>query len=145
MSIISLERFIITQEHMYAFALEEIKRGQKCSHWIWCIFPQLRGLGDSYEAEAYGISGLEEAKAYLAHPLLSQRLIEISEALLAHRGKDIRYIMGSGIDAVKLRSSMTLFALASEDNSVFHRVLDCFYGGEYDPLTVDKLKSENSY
>lgn len=119
---------------MYETALTEIKNGMKVSHWIWFIFPQLRGLGRSDMAYKYGINGIEEAKEYLAHPVLSARLTEISEALLVHKNKDIEYIMG-GIDAMKLRSSMTLFALVSEENSVFHQVLDCFYDGEMDDYT----------
>ena len=133
----SLNRFLEAQERMYATALKEIKNGEKCSHWMWYIFPQLRGLGYSYMSHAYGVDGLAEARDYLAHPLLSARLIEVSEALLVHKGKDIYDIMGD-IDGMKLRSSMTLFALASEGNSVFHQVLDCFYDGEMDPVTVSK-------
>lgn len=140
MDINSLDRFLEAQERMYQVALDEMKNGQKCSHWIWYIFPQLRGLGRSSAAYSYGINGIEEAKAYLAHPVLSQRLTEITEAVLAHKGKDIRYIMGSDIDAVKLRSSMTLFAYLSEGNSVFQQVLDCFYGGKADGYTLSKLK-----
>ena len=106
---------------------------------MWYIFPQLRGLGRSQMAYAYGINGLEEAKAYLAHPMLSARLIEISEALLTHKEKDIYDIMGD-IDDMKLLSSMTLFALISEDGSVFHQVLDCFYDGEMDEYTLRIIK-----
>ena len=134
MDITSLNRFLEAQEPMYATALKEMKNGEKESHWIWYIFPQLRGLGYSPNAYTYGINGLEEAKAYLEHPVLSARLIEISTALLSHKGESIEDIMGD-IDALKLRSSMTLFALISEDNSVFHQVLDCFYDGNMDELT----------
>ena len=130
----SLNRFIKAQEYMYETALEEMKNGKKESHWIWYIFPQLRGLGYSPNAYTYGINGLEEAKAYLEHPVLSARLIEISTALLSHKGESIEDIMGD-IDALKLRSSMTLFALVSKDSSVFHQVLDCFYDGNMDKLT----------
>lgn len=135
----SLNRFIKAQEYMYETALEEIKNGKKESHWIWYIFPQLRGLGYSPNAYTYGINGLEEAKAYLEHPILSVRLIEISKALLAHEEENIEDIMGD-IDALKLRSSMTLFAILSEDNSVFHQVLDCFYNSEMDELTLKLAK-----
>lgn len=124
---------------MYPIALKEIQNGEKESHWMWYIFPQLRGLGRSQMAYAYGINGLEEAKAYLAHPMLSARLIEISEALLTHKEKDIYDIMGD-IDDMKLLSSMTLFALISEDGSVFHQVLDCFYDGEMDEYTLRIIK-----
>jgi len=140
MDITSLNRFLEAQEPMYATALKEIKNGEKESHWIWYIFPQLRGLGYSPNAYTYGINGLEEAKAYLEHPVLSARLIEITDALLSHKGESIEDIM-SDIDALKLRSSMTLFALISEDNSVFHQVLDCFYHGEMDGLTQKLAKT----
>ena len=139
MEINSLNRFIDAQNYMYETALTEIKNGMKISHWIWFVFPQLRGLGRSDMAYKYGINGIEEAKEYLAHPVLSARLTEISEALLVHKNKDIEYIMG-GIDAMKLRSSMTLFALVSEENSVFHQVLDCFYDGEMDEYTIKLIK-----
>jgi uncharacterized protein (DUF1810 family) len=124
---------------MYETALEEIKKGEKESHWIWYIFPQLRGLGYSPKAYTYGIDGLEEAKAYLEHPVLSARLIEITEALLSHQGKDIEDIMGD-IDALKLRSSMTLFALISEADSVFHQVLEVFYDSKMDEMTLGLLR-----
>lgn len=139
MDVNSLNRFLDAQEHMYATALKEIKNGEKESHWMWYIFPQLRGLGKSQMAYAYGINGLEEAKSYLAHPVLSARLIEISEALLEHKDQDIEDILGD-IDAMKLCSSMTLFALISEDDSVFQRVLDYFYDGEIDKLTIKLTK-----
>ena len=138
MDICSLNRFLEAQKIMYETALEEIKKGEKESHWIWYIFPQLRGLGYSPKAYTYGIDGLEEAKAYLEHPVLSVRLIEITEALLTQRGKDIENIMGD-IDALKLRSSMTLFALISEPKSVFHRVLEVFYDSKMDEMTLGLL------
>ena len=135
MDINSLERFVEAQERMYAIALEEIKNGEKQSHWMWYIFPQIRGLGMSSMAHIYGIDGLDEAKAYLDHPTLSVRLFEISEALLKHKKKRPEAIFGY-TDAMKLRSSMTLFALVSEDDSVFHKVLQAFYNGEMDELTI---------
>ena len=138
MDINSLDRFLEAQERMYETALKEIKNGEKESHWMWYIFPQLRGLGKSRMAYAYGINGLEEAKAYLAPPVLSARLIEISEALLEHKGKDIEDILGD-IDAMKLRSSMTLFALISEGGSIYHNVLDCFYNGKTDSYTIELI------
>ena len=139
MDINSLDRFLEAQERMYEIALKEIKNGEKESHWMWYIFPQLRGLGKSRMAYVYGINGLEEAKAYLAHPVLSARLIEISEALLEHKGKDIEDILGD-IDAMKLRSSMTLFALISENSPIFHQLLDCFYDGKLDEHTLELVK-----
>ena len=134
----SIERFIEPQDFLYATALAEIKAGRKKSHWMWFIFPQLRGLGRSSMAHIYGIEGLDEAWAYLAHPILSARLTEISEALLQLETNDPVAILGD-IDAKKLRSSMTLFALISEDGSVFHRVLDQFYHGEMDEKTLKLL------
>lgn len=139
MDINSLDRFLEAQERMYETALKEIKNGEKESHWMWYIFPQLRGLGKSRMAYAYGINGIEEAKAYLAHPVLSARLIEITEALLEHKDQDVEDILGD-IDAMKLRSSMTLFALISEEVSTFQRVLDCFYDSKMDEQTIKLTK-----
>lgn len=139
MDINSLDRFLEAQERMYEIALKEIKNGEKESHWMWYIFPQLRGLGKSQMAYAYGINGLEEAKSYLDHPILSTRLIEISEALLKHKDQNIEDILG-GIDAMKLRSSMTLFACVSKNDSFFHKVLDCFYKGKKDDRTLKLIK-----
>ena len=135
MDINSLDRFVKAQEKMYPIAMKEIKEGKKRSHWMWYIFPQLRGLGRSSIAHVYGISGLEEAQAYLEHPWLSGRLYELCVALLHHRDKSAYEIFGS-IDAIKLKSSMTLFALASEEYSFFDQVLECFFDGEMDELTV---------
>lgn len=139
MNINSLDRFIEAQEHMYVVALKEIRNGKKRSHWIWYIFPQMRGLGMSSMAHTYGIAGLEEAKAYLAHPVLSARLIEISEALLMLDKENPENIFGY-VDAMKLRSSMTLFSLVSGDNSVFHKVLQKYYNGEPDGMTLALIK-----
>lgn len=138
MDINSLERFLKAQKHTYATALKEIKSGKKRSHWMWYIFPQLRGLGESEMSYFFGINGIEEAKAYLAHPVLYKRLIEISTALLEHKDKHIEDIMGY-IDDMKLKSSMTLFNQLSEKYSVFHQVLSCFFNGEMDELTLKLL------
>lgn len=140
MDINSLDRFLQAQELKYATALKEIQKGKKRTHWMWYIFPQLRGLGRSQMAYAYGINGLEEAKAYLEHPVLSARLIEITEALLEHKDQDIEDILGD-IDAMKLRSSMTLFAFISEKNSVFFQVLECFYDGKMDEYTLKLIET----
>ena len=105
---------------------------------MWFIFPQLRGLGKSSMAYLYGISGLEEVETYLSHPVLSARLYEICDALLEHRGTPAYVIFGD-IDAMKLKSSMTLFAIASEEPSVFHQVLDSFFDGEKDEATLKLL------
>ncbi len=134
----TLDRFLEAQEHTYPAALREIRAGQKESHWMWFIFPQMRGLGMSDMAYIYGISGRSEAEAYLAHPVLSARLYEITEALLALDESNPNIIFG-GIDAVKLRSSMTLFAAVSEDGSVFHQALDKFFGGKADQRTLELL------
>ena len=130
-----MDRFLIAQEYTYPIALNEIKCGKKCSHWMWFIFPQLRGLGTSAMAYKYGIAGLEEAKAYLAHPILSERLYEICYALLKHKDKTAYSIFGD-IDAMKLCSSMTLFSIATENHPVFDEVLNCFFDGMPDEKTV---------
>lgn len=123
----NLQRFIDAQQTDYATALAEIKQGSKRSHWIWYIFPQQKGLGRSYFSEYYGLDGIDEAKAYLAHPILGARLREISQALLAHRGvRSAREIMGSGIDVRKLKTSMRLFDSISPSD-VFAEVLHAFF------------------
>ena len=135
MDINSLNRFIKAQELAYPIALREIKNGKKRSHWMWYIFPQIRGLGTSSMSYTYGISRLDEAKAYLAHPVLSGRLYELCETLLLHRDKRIEEIF-SEVDSMKLRSSMTLFSLVSLEGSLFHQVLDCFFDGKLDRETL---------
>ena len=134
----TLDRFLKAQEHIYPAALREIRSERKESHWMWFIFPQMRGLGMSDMAYIYGISGRSEAEAYLAHPVLSARLHEITEALLMLDKSNPTVIFG-GIDAMKLRSSMTLFAAVSEDGSVFHRALEKFFGGKEDQRTLELL------
>lgn len=141
MDIYSLNRFIEAQERAYLVALDEVKCGMKRSHWMWFIFPQLRGLGKSSMAYTYGIAGLDEARAYLAHPILSARLIEICEALLEQKTKKPKDIFGY-VDAMKLRSSMTLFILVSEDDSVFHKVLNQFYNGQMDERTIELINKQ---
>ncbi len=135
-----LERFTRAQGRDYKIALREIKAGQKQSHWIWYIFPQLKDLGYSYNAKFYGIENLDEAKNYLAHPVLGKRLIEITEALLNLPENDPIKVMNGNIDAMKLKSSMTLFAYISEKNSVFHKVLEKFFGGGRDEKTINLIK-----
>ena len=134
----TLDRFLKAQEHTYPTALREIRNGRKESHWMWFIFPQMRGLGRSDMAYIYGIASRSEAEAYLAHPVLSAKLHEITEALLALEESNPNVIFG-GIDAMKLRSSMTLFAAVSEDSSVFHRALEKFFGGKADQRTLELL------
>lgn len=116
----------------YDIALSEIRKGRKISHWIWYVFPQLRGLGESRRSYFFGLSGRPEAEAYLAHPVLGKRLREISEALLDWRDRSAERIFG-GLDAMKVRSSMTLFDSISP-NDVFGRVLEQFYGGGVIPI-----------
>ena len=132
-----LQRFIEAQNDSYDQALKEIRNGRKLTHWIWYIFPQMKGLGFSYNSEYYGITSLQEAKDYLENELLRKRLFKITESLLMHKGKDIESIMGD-IDAMKLKSSMTLFD-AVQPGSVFGEVLDEFYGGERCRRTLEKI------
>jgi uncharacterized protein (DUF1810 family) len=133
-----LERFVSAQAPVYAQALAELKCGRKQSHWMWFVFPQLAGLGRSPTAQRYGIASTAEARAYLAHPLLGPRLRECCEALLAHRGLSAESILGP-VDALKLNSSMTLFEAAADDAGPFAPVLERFYRGERDPLTLGLL------
>ena len=133
----SLERFVEAQAPVYDQALAELKRGDKRSHWMWFVFPQLAGLGRSPTAQRFGLAGPEEAEAYLAHPVLGDRLRECAHALLELDGHDPVAVLGS-TDALKLRSSMTLFAAVSDD-PVFAEVLDKYYGGSPDELTVGLL------
>lgn len=135
----NLERFVEAQERIYDIALNEIKEGFKASHWMWFIFPQVHGLGFSYMAEIYAISGIEEAREYLAHPVLGKRLEEISHALLDLDESDPVRILG-GIDAMKLCSSMTLFHVACPEKQVFMDVLLKFYDGKTDEKTLEILK-----
>ncbi len=137
----NLQRFVTAQAEDYECALRELQRGQKESHWIWYIFPQVAGLGHSPTAHAYAIQSREEAVAYLAHAVLGTRLQRCCEALLAHQGKRIQDIMGFP-DDLKLRSSMTLFAMLSMPGSVFHKVLDAFYSGEMDARTLAYLDTK---
>lgn len=131
-----LQRFLDAQSRDYEQALTEITAGQKKSHWIWYIFPQLKGFGHSYNSEYYGITDLVEAKAYYEHPVLREHLLEITNALLAHQDKTVAEIL-SRIDALKVKSCMTLFWIAS-DNPLFKAVLDVFYYGSMDKRTVEK-------
>lgn len=131
----NLNRFLGAQESYYADALREIKQGYKQSHWIWFIFPQMRGLGRSPMAENYGIKSIEEARAYLEDPILKKRLIEISSALLKHKGKSTAYEILGTIDAIKVRSCMTLFDHIMP-HAIFAEVLDTFYKSERDELTI---------
>ena len=135
----TLERFIKAQEMDYAIALSEIKNGRKESHWMWYIFPQIKGLGFSYTAQYYAIQNQKEAEDYLAHPILGERLLEISEALLKIESNDAGRVFGYP-DDMKLKSSMTLFYLVS-GNDIFQKVLDKFFDGKIDEKTKNLLYS----
>ena len=135
----SLKRFTDAQDTgLYGQALAELRQGRKHSHWIWFVFPQIAGLGSSPMAVEYAISTLDEARAYLAHPVLGPRLHEAAQALLASGKTDPEAVLGF-IDAMKMRSSMTLFHRASPEDSVFTAVLDAFYAGAEDDLTLSLL------
>jgi uncharacterized protein (DUF1810 family) len=131
-----LQRFITAQAPVFEMALAELKAGRKRTHWIWFVFPQLRGLGHSSRSQFYGIASLEEARAYLAHPLLGARLALCTETVLGCAAPSLHDIFGSP-DDMKFRSSMTLFGLASaEGENLFRQALDHWYGGQPDEQTV---------
>ena len=133
-----LQRFVDAQEGVFDTALAELRAGRKQSHWMWFIFPQLKGLGRSPTAQFYGIGSLDEARAYLSHPILGSRLRQCAEALLAWTGeRDAEAILGP-IDAMKLRSSLTLFEAASDD-PIFGLALHTFFAGQRDRATMDLL------
>ena len=133
-----LDRFVRAQAPVYAEALAELEAGRKRSHWMWFVFPQLVQLGRSETARFYGIGSADEARAYLAHPLLGARLRECCAALMRHRGERPEAMLGS-IDALKLRSSMTLFEAVAEDPAPFAAVLESFYAGQRDGATMELL------
>ena len=136
--IISLDRFIEAQKEDYNIAFREISNGRKRNHYMWYIFPQIKGLGRSSTANFYGIDGLEEAREYIENEYLRDNLIKISSKLLELGTNDPKGIFGS-IDSKKLKSSMTLFELVS-DNEVFSQVLEKYFNGERDELTLDLVK-----
>ncbi len=133
-----LERFAIAQEGVYSQVLSELKSGQKRTHWMWYIFPQIEGLAASETSQFYAIKSPEEARAYLAHPLLGKRLLECSQAVLAIQGRSVSEIFAFP-DDLKLKSSMTLFARFSEKNSIFFRILEKYFSGEQDVKTLQLL------
>ena len=130
-----LDRFVRAQEGTYTQALAEVRRGRKASHWMWFVFPQVAGLGSSPTAQRYALSGLDEARAYLAHPVLGERLREIAGAAAALEGRTAREVFGSP-DDLKLASSLTLFEAAASGEPVFARALDALCGGGRDPRTL---------
>jgi uncharacterized protein (DUF1810 family) len=135
---IDLTRFVDAQGAVYAAALAELRRGRKESHWMWFVFPQLAGLGRSETARFYGIGSADEAGAYLRHPLLGARLRECTMAVLDHRDRKAEAIFGA-IDAMKFKSSMTLFEAVGGPDEPFAEALECFYGGERDAATLEGI------
>ena len=137
----NLDRFVRAQADIYDRALGELRRGKKQSHWMWFIFPQMDGLGSSAMTREYAIKSMDEARAYLGHPVLGMRLKECAEAVLAVEGRTALEIMGRP-DDLKLRSSMTLFERAAGDDSVFAKLLNKYYAGERDEKTLAILGAE---
>jgi uncharacterized protein (DUF1810 family) len=133
-----LNRFVVEQGYVYEDVLGELRRGLKTGHWIWFIFPQIAGLGQSDISRRFAIGSLDEARAYLAHPVLGARLRECAGIVLATKGRTAEEIFGS-LDAMKLRSCMTLFHRAAPDEPVFAQVLDRYYGGVADEATDARL------
>ena len=133
-----LRRFVDAQAHTYDQALAELRAGEKRTHWMWFVFPQVAGLGHSGMAQRFAISGLEEARAYVAHPTLGRRLVESARALTDLDTADANRVLGP-VDAQKLRSSMTLFAHAAPDEPVFREVLDHYFDGTEDDATTSRL------
>jgi len=133
-----LNRFVEAQSGDYEQALSELRRGRKVGHWIWYILPQMRGLGMSSMSSRYGIGSLDEANAYLAHPVLGPRLRECVDTVGTHKGLSATQIFGS-LDAMKFRSCLTLFAEAEGPDSVFNRALGQFFDAQRDPRTLELL------
>ena len=133
-----LDRFLVAQQGVYDGVLRELQAGRKTGHWIWFIFPQISGLGHSAMSQHFAIVSLDEARAYLAHPVLGTRLRECAGVVLAIKGRSATEIFGS-TDAMKLRSCMTLFLRAAPDEPVFAKVLDRYYGGVADRATDERL------
>jgi uncharacterized protein (DUF1810 family) len=139
----NLDRFIEAQEPIYPRVVEELRRGCKTSHWMWFIFPQLKGLGRSSIAERYGITSVAEAQAYLQHPTLGARLIECTSLVNGIVGRSAAEIFG-GIDRIKFRSSMTLFAEAAAGDHAFQEALSKYFQGEPDRLTLEMLQAHGA-
>lgn len=137
---VDLQRFMDAQRETYAQALRELRHGRKRSHWMWFIFPQLEGLGRSPTAQHFALRSLHEARAYLVHPILGERLRMVTRAVLAHPNRSLLEIFGQP-DDMKFRSSMTVFAAAAdpEGAAIFREALDVFCGGEPDPITLQRL------
>ena len=137
---IELIKFLDAQNQVYLKALSEIKKGKKTTHWMWYIFPQIKGLGSSETAQYYGIKNLNEATAYLKHPILGKHLIKIAQELYNLKGKTVTQILGTP-DDMKLRSCMTLFANVKNANPLFNNVLEKYFNGVPDELTLHLLNS----
>jgi uncharacterized protein (DUF1810 family) len=134
----NLQRFVDAQNSVYGQVCRELEAGNKTSHWMWFIFPQVQGLGSSPMARRFAIASLEEAGAYLRHPVLGPRLRECTRLVNAVQGRTIETILGYP-DDMKFRSSMTLFARATSDNQVFVDALEKYFGAEFDRLTLERL------
>ncbi len=130
--------FLSAQDRVWPAVLSELEQGRKTTHWMWFVFPQLSALGRSGTAKRYGLDDVDAAAAYLAHPVLRERLTQASRLMLSHSGESAESILG-GVDAMKLRSSMTLFEAVPGAPQVFSEVLDSFYGGERCPLTLAEI------
>jgi uncharacterized protein (DUF1810 family) len=135
----NLQRFVEAQDHVYTQVCSELRQGEKRSHWMWYIFPQIQGLGHSFNARLFAISSLAEAQAYLQHPILGSRLIECTTLVMAVEGRPSENIFGY-IDSLKFCSSMTLFAHAAQDNKVFVDAVKKYFDGEYDEQTLKRLR-----
>jgi len=133
-----LKRFVDAQNPVYEHVLAELRKGEKEEHWMWFIFPQLRGLGHSHMATAFGVASRQEAEAYLEHPVLGPRLRECTHLVNRIEGRSIHQIFGHP-DDLKFRSSMTLFASVAPDNQVFQEALRKYFAGQPDPLTLERL------
>jgi uncharacterized protein (DUF1810 family) len=131
----NLRRFVEAQQSVYASVISELQAGEKQSHWMWFIFPQVKGLGSSYMARKFAIASIDEARAYLNHPVLGQRLIECTRLVNQGKGRTAEEIFGY-IDSLKFRSSMTLFAAAAPEREEFQLALNKYYDGKYDELTL---------
>jgi uncharacterized protein (DUF1810 family) len=134
----NLERFVAAQERVWSEVVTELRQGAKTSHWMWFVFPQIKGLGQSYTAQHYAIASRVEAEAFLQHPVLGPRLRESTQLVLNVEGRSLRDIFGSP-DDLKFCSSMTLFAHATTDNQLFLDALKTYCGGRFDPLTIQRL------
>jgi len=135
----NLQRFVEAQQPVFTGVLAELKHGSKRGHWMWFIFPQLKGLGMTAQSNFFGIASLQEAAAYLQHSVLGPRLKQCTQLVNAVEGRSAEDIFGH-IDAMKFRSSMTLFAQATPDNEIFTDALEKYFAGEFDPLTIEYLR-----